>query len=74
MTKTIEIKCCEGDEQYAGQCLKTKCPWYGAASQEVDRRWPRMSTGFGNAYDEPKHHDYLDQVQADTKKGEKKVE
>ena len=38
MTKTIEIKCCEGDEQYAGQCLKTKCPWYGAASQEVDRR------------------------------------
>lgn len=74
MSKTIEINCCEGDEQYKGQCLKSLCPWYVKSKQKVDRNWPRMPTGFGNAYGEPKHGNYLGQVQEDIKNDGKKVE
>lgn len=74
MIHEITSQCCEGNEEYEGQCLKRKCPWYKLASQKVDRKWPRMPTGFGNAYGEPKHHNYLGQVQEDVKKEKKKVE
>ena len=62
MTRTIEIQCCEGREEYVGQCLKSKCPWYRTAENEVGRTWPRMETGFGNAYGEPRLSNYLARV------------
>ena len=74
MARTIEIQCCEGNEQYEGQCLKSKCPWYVKGKKKVDRRWPRMSTGFGNAYGEPKHNNYLGQIREDVQSETKKVE
>ena len=74
MAREIKIKCCEGNEQYAGQCLKSQCPWYADGKHTVDRRWPRLATGFGNAYGEPKHSNYLGQVREDVQSETKKVE
>lgn len=65
MKKKILINCCEGNEQYQGQCLKERCPFYVIAKQKVENRWPRIQTGFGNAHGEPKHENYLHQVHED---------
>jgi hypothetical protein len=74
MTNEIKIKCCEGHEKQAGECLKDKCPWYVSAIQKVQNGWPRAKTGYGNLYGEPKHPDYLKQVREDVKNGTENVE
>lgn len=61
----VEVECCEGSEKYRDQCLRRKCPIYKEAEHEVDRRWPYMGTGFGNAYGNPGHGHYLEQVKED---------
>lgn len=71
MAREIKIKCCDGNEEYEGQCLKSKCPWYVKARQMVDVRWSRVPTGFGNLYGEPQHNDFLSQVRTDIKHEEK---
>jgi hypothetical protein len=73
MTIEIKIKCCGGNEQYPGQCLKGRCPAYAAAKEQVDDGWPRLPTGFGNAYGEPRHSNYLDQVARDVQSEAKNV-
>ena len=61
--KEIKIQCCEGQERHSGQCLKEKCPIYAETAEAVDRNWPYLATGFGNAYGYPKHIDNLIAVQ-----------
>ena len=61
--KEIIIQCCEGQERHTGQCLREKCPIYADAAETVDRNWPYLATGFGNAYGYPKHRDNLIAVQ-----------
>ncbi len=58
----IEIECCGGNEKYKGQCLEIRCPAYRQAERNVDRRWPRLATGFGNAYGNPQRGHYLAEV------------
>jgi len=65
MNREIRLKCCEGNEKHNGQCLRARCPLYILAKQKVERGWPRQPTGFGNAYGEPGHSNYLNQVRSD---------
>ena len=58
----IEVQCCEGMERYQGQCLTRRCPTYVSASDEVDKSWVRLSTGFGNAPRMPDHGNYLAKI------------
>lgn len=74
MSIKIEMECCGGDEKYEGQCLKDRCPLYSKASSKVYASWPFVSTGFGNLYGSPGHHNHLAQVKQDVKNKEETVE
>jgi hypothetical protein len=74
MTDNIIIKCCGGRERYRGECLKERCPAYSVAKEKVQSEWPRLPTGYGNAYGEPNHSNYLGQVAQDVQGETKKVE
>lgn len=74
MTINITIQCCGGKERYSGQCLKERCPAYVEAKEKVQVEWPRMATGYGNAYGEPRHSDYIHQVGEDIKTDIENVE
>lgn len=59
----IEVECCEGIENsYRDRCLRDKCLVYNSAREAVDRGWPWLPTGFGNAYGNPSHETYLSKV------------
>lgn len=62
MSIKIELECCQGKERYSGQCLRDRCPVYREAKSDVNRTWPRMPTGFGNAWGEPRHKNYISEV------------
>lgn len=62
----IEVNCCEGYDN--GSCLRDRCPIYRKAKEKVEAEWPYMGTGFGNAYGNPGHGHFLEEVREEIKR------
>lgn len=66
----FEVQCCEGESRE--QCLKDLCPHYSRAESEVRKDWPWLSTGFGNAYGNPKMAHFLEKVRRNLREAQEK--
>lgn len=61
--KEINLHCCQGNEHYSDQCLRSKCPVYLEAEAKVKGSWPYAETSYGNGtLPGPGHEDYLKEV------------
>ncbi|MDO8638870.1 MAG: hypothetical protein Q7R43_04810 [Candidatus Daviesbacteria bacterium] len=60
----IEMRCCEGEDRYRGDCLKNRCPIYDKAEEQLKPSHRGYTgTGFGNLNSSgPSHESCLSQV------------